>query len=207
MTAGRAISVCVVDDHPVIAEGIRRIIEAITDICWGGAAATPAELEALLSHQRIDVAILDVRLVGANGIELCASLTARFPEMRVLMLSSFGDTATLRRALAAGASGFAVKSISLDMLPAAIRQVHAGGVYLSTEFVADSIRSRAGHGALDLSLTAREREIVFMVSEGKANKEIARELGLSSHTIKLHVGRLLKRFGYKSRSQLSALAE
>jgi DNA-binding NarL/FixJ family response regulator len=205
MTAGgRDIAICVVDDHPVIAEGIRKVVEATPGIACVGVATNPAELEALLARHKIDVAILDVRLAGANGIDLCASLNQRFPNMRVLMLSSFGDSGVVRRALAAGASGFALKSIALDMLPAAIRQVKAGGIFLSSELVAEAMPS-GPRSVQESALTPRETEIVQLVAEGKSNKEIARDLGLSSHTVKLHVSRLLKRFDYRRRSQLSGL--
>lgn len=207
MTATRPISICVVDDHPVIAEGIRKVVEATADIGCAGVATSIAELERLLTEEKVDVMILDVRLADANGIDLCASLRQRYPDMRVLMLSSFSDPSLVRRALSAGASGFAVKSIMLDMLPAAIRQVREGGIFLSSEVVADTIPSPQKEGAGGGVLTRREREIVQMVAEGKSNKEIARELGLSSHTVKLHVSRMLKRFGYRRRSQLTLLID
>lgn len=207
MTAARPISICVVDDHPVIAEGIRRVVEATDDIGCVGFATNAAELERLLGAQKVDVMILDVRLADANGIELCASLRQRYPDMRVLMLSSFSDPSLVRRALSAGASGFAVKSIMLEMLPAAIRQVSEGGTFLSSEVVADTIPSPPKGSVGGDMLTRREREVVQMVAEGKSNKEIARELGLSSHTVKLHVSRMLKRFDYRRRSQLTLLID
>ena len=207
MIAARPISICVVDDHPVIAEGIRRVVEATDDIGCAGFATNAAELESLLADERGDVIILDVRLADANGIDLCASLRQRFPDMRVLMLSSFSDPSLVRRALSAGASGFAVKSITLDMLPAAIRQVREGGIFLSSEVVADTMPSFSKGDVGGSALTRREREVVQMVAEGKSNKEIARELGLSSHTVKLYVSRMLKRFGYRRRSQLTLLVD
>jgi len=204
MMTSPMISICVLDDHPVFAEGIRRVADTCPDISCAGVAATPAELDGLIASSQPDVAILDVRLDGANGIDVCTRLRQRFPAIRVLMLSSMSDPAVARRALAAGASGFAVKSIKMDMLPAAIRMVHEGGIFLSSELITGTL-PQLSNAQLDMPLTAREREIAMRIAEGKSNKEIARDLALSSHTVKLHVSRLLKRFNFRSRSQLASL--
>lgn len=203
---GRRIAICVVDDHPVIAEGISKVVEATADIACVGVATSATRLTEILDQSHVDVAILDVRLGNASGIELCAAIRQRHPAMRVLMLSSFGDVAVVRRALAAGASGFAVKSIALDMLPAAIRQVDAGGTFLSPELMAEAMQLQPRAEPKGDALTPREREIVQLIAAGKSNKEIAREVGLSSHTVKLHVSRMLKRFNFQSRSQLPNIA-
>jgi DNA-binding NarL/FixJ family response regulator len=202
----KPIAICVVDDHPVVAEGIARVVEPFDDIKCVGVAASAARLTEILGQHAVDVAILDVRLGSASGIELCASIRLRHPTVRVLMLSSFGDIGVVRRALAAGASGFAVKSIALDMLPAAIRQIHAGGTFLSPELMLGAMQLQPSPQPAGDGLSPREQEIVQLISAGKSNKEIARELGLSSHTVKLHVSRLLKRFSFQRRSQLSNLA-
>ena len=197
------IRICVVDDHPVLAEGIRKVVEVSGDItCLGVSTSAPA-LEAFLEQQQVDVIILDVRLGSVDGIELCASLRKRHPAVRVLMLSSFSDTGAVRRAFAAGASGYALKSITLDMVPAAIRQVNAGGVFLSPEIMLDNIQIHSRADLQSRPMTVREAEIVQSIAQGRTNKEIARDLGISSHTVKLHVSRLLKRFKFRSRSQLS----
>jgi DNA-binding NarL/FixJ family response regulator len=199
------ISICILDDHPLIAEGVRRAVETTGDIICSGVATTPAEFERLLAAQPVDVALIDVRLGDASGIDLCAALRKRHPQMRILILSSLTDPVVVRRALAAGASGFAVKSIRMDMLPAAIRQVRDGCVFLSSELIGASL-PLGGGDARAAELSPREREIVLMVAGGKGNKEIGRDLGLSAHTVKMHVARLLKRFNFRSRSQLATLA-
>jgi len=198
------ISICILDDHPLIAEGVRRAVETAGDIICSGVATTPAEFEILLASKPADVALIDVRLGDANGIELCAALRKRYPQMRILILSSMIDPVVVRRALTAGASGFAAKSIRMDMLPAAIRQVHGGSIFLSSELIGPSLPLSAEENR-SANLTSREREIVLLVASGKGNKEIARDLGLSAHTVKMHVARLLKRFDFRSRSQLATL--
>ncbi len=198
------IRICVVDDHPVIAEGIRKLSEETADIAFSGAATNVAELKALLKSTVVDVAILDVRLGQHNGIDLCASLKKSHPEMRIIVLSSFGDSGLVKRAFAAGATGFALKSISLSVLPSAVREVHGGGTFVSSEIVREAMPSFETSDS-KRPLSARETEIVRMVSQGLSNKEIARELSISSHTVKLHVARLLKRFDYRSRTQLAGV--
>lgn len=199
------ISIVVLDDHPFIAEGIRRVVEKTTDITFRGSATNLNELNALLRTVKVDVAIFDVRLNGESVEAICKIVRRSHPDVKILIFSSFFDQMILRKTFAAGASGYALKNIALDVLPGAIRQVNGGGIFLSPEIAVDAILPKTEGGASNLS--RREELIVEMVADGKTNKEIAILLGISYHTVKLYVSRLLKKFNLRNRSQISRLAQ
>lgn len=198
------ISIAVLDDHPFIAEGIRAVIQKTPDITFCGCATNLKELNALLRTTRIDVAIFDVRLNGESAETICRIVRKSYPEMKILIFSSFFDQMILRKTFAAGASGYALKNIALDMLPTAIRQVNSGGIFLTPEIAAEAVLPQLGGGTSQLS--RREELIIELVAEGKTNKEIGILLGISPHTVKVYVSRLLKKFNLRSRSQIPSLA-
>jgi DNA-binding NarL/FixJ family response regulator len=124
------ISISVLDDHPWIAEGIRKVVENTHDIVFCGSAINLEQLNSILASTNINVAIFDVRLNGENIENVCRAVKKRFPDIKILIFSSFFDQMILRKTFAAGASGYALKNIALDMLPTAIRQVNNGGVFI-----------------------------------------------------------------------------
>lgn len=195
------IAICVLDDHPMIAEGVRRMAEQTDDLQFAGAAETFEGLKVILETSRVDVAILDVKLGNDDVETVCKYIRTRFSDMNVLILSSLFDNTILRKTFAAGAKGYALKNVSLDRLPVAIRQVHSGTIFISPEILAQALLPADAHAG-GPSLGSREKLIIEMIGSGKTNKEIARFLGLSHHTVKLHVSRLLKRFRLTRRSQL-----
>jgi DNA-binding NarL/FixJ family response regulator len=199
------ISIAVLDDHPFIAEGIRRVVEQTPDIQFCGSAINLSEFNILLRNNNVDVAIIDVRLNGESVETICKTVRKSYPTIKILIFSSFFDQMILRKTFAAGASGYALKSIALNVLPAAIRQVSSGGIFLSQEIAVDAILPKTETGSSKLS--RREQLIIEMVADGKTNKEIAILLGISYHTVKLHVSRLLKKFNLRVRSQIPSLAE
>ena len=189
----------------MIAAGVEMVLKPESDIVFRGHAETEAQLIELAEREAIDVAILDVRVPGGNGIEICRRLCQRFASLRVLMLTSFSDESTVRGAFSAGASGYALKNISFDLLPLAIRQVHRGGIYLPAEIAAAAGLGPQSHLRTNDSVTEREGTIIRLIGEGKTNKEIAQLIGLSPHTVKFHIARLLKRHGFQTRAQLVRL--
>jgi DNA-binding NarL/FixJ family response regulator len=199
------ISIVVLDDHPFIAEGIRRVVERTSDISFSGSATNLEELNTLLRTTEVDIAIFDVRLNGESVEAACKNVRKSHPNLKILIFSSFCDQMILRKTFAAGASGYALKNIALDVLPTAIRQVNGGGVFLSPEIAAETILPKADGSTS--GLTRREELIVELIADGKSNKEIAVLLGISYHTVKLYVSRLLKKFNLRSRSQIPLLAQ
>lgn len=229
----RPIRFLVLDDHPMVGIGIAEALRAFDDLECVGTTGEPEAAERFIAQGCVDVLLLDVRLGALDGIAVCSDLRARYPETEVLIISSFADAQVLRRALAAGAKGLALKSIALDMMPAAVRQVHRGEIFVASELILSTLaeddapgidigqtmaqplatRPAAKLHILDQTdqsparLTPREGQIVALVTRGLGNKEIARELAISPDTVKLHISRMLKRFGFRSRVQLAALCE
>ena len=197
-----ALRILVVDDHPVVRQGTRRILEAAGLQVVGEAASA----EGAIAHVEAvppDVVLADVRLPAMSGIELAAELRRRYPDVRVLVLSSYANPSYVKAALAAGAAGYLLKTASDEELVSAVRSVSLGAIVLDSSVSADLVSS--GSGAAH-PLTEREEEIVRLVVTGMANKEIAASLHVSKRTVDAHLGHLFTKLGVSSRAELVAWA-
>ncbi len=153
-------------------------------------------------HQhRPDLVLMDVRLPGTSGIALTNELCQRYPDARVLMLSTHSSQEEVYRALQAGARGYVLKSALREELLNAIRQVCSGGRYIEPG-VASRLAERLTHA----SLTSREMEVLRLIVQGRSNKEIAAELKIAEVTVKLHVSHLLEKLGVSDRTQATTAA-
>lgn len=204
------ISVGLLDDHPIIAAGLEAVLNATSDIVFRGVAQTQKDLFAMVESHRLDVVILDIRLPEANGLDVCRRLREKYPATRALILTSVFEEWSIKAAFPAGATGYALKNISFELVPLAIRQVHHGGIYLAPEIAARAAglaieATQPPHPGSTARITGRQRDIIRLIREGKSNKEIALEVGVSYHTVKFHVSRLLQSHGYHSRAQLVQL--
>lgn len=193
--------VAVVDDHPVVREGTRRILEAAgLDVV--AEAETGEQALELMDASLPDVVLADIRLPEMSGIELAAELRRRHPEVRVLALSAYANPSYAKAALDAGAAGYLLKTASDEELVSAVRSVSLGATVLDTSVSAELV---AG-GLSPHHLTDREREIVLLVAKGMANKQIASELSVSKRTVDAHLGHLFTKLGLSSRAALVAWA-
>lgn len=176
--------ILLVDDHPLVREGLRARLQA-----GGGcevtaeAGSAEAAMQALLREQP-DLVLMDVGLKGseANGIELAARMIERCPELRVLMFSMYDNPEYVQRALQAGARGYVLKDAAADELLAAIEAVRSGGTYLSPGVTRRLFRAQAPKPLL----TPRESEILSAMARGESSKQIARALDLSVRTVETH---------------------
>lgn len=201
------IRVCVLDDHPLIHDGLRYLASQTQDIEFCGGATNGRELDSLLRAVTPDILLLDVNLNGENCFALCRKTKDRYPGIQVLVVSAFGDSHLLLRSIQAGASGYALKSVSMTDLPAAIRQLAEKGVYFSPSLSQYVLSALGKHGP-DLSeLSPRDTAIIHFIAQGLTNSEIARELAISVHTVKFHVSQLLQQYQFRRRSELVSLTK
>jgi DNA-binding NarL/FixJ family response regulator len=193
------IRVGLVDDHPVVMQGLDAALGTVADFEVVVHGSTLAEARDIAARDDIDVLLLDVRLPDGNGLELLDDAGRRH-RPAVLMLSSFQSRQYVAAALRFGANGFLLKTTPLIELIAAIRTVANGG----TAFTNDQLR--VGQTGF-VKLTAREREIVKLVIDGKSNDEIAVILHTSRKTVEFHLSRLYERFGLMTRVELALRAD
>ena len=192
------IRVLVVDDHPVVRQGLRSFLDVQPDITVVGEAADGAACVAAAEELRPDVILLDLRMPDADGLAALRGLREHENPARVLVITSFTDPAAVAPAVRAGAAGYVYKDIDPPALAAAIRAVHAGHVLLHPD-VAGLLA--AGDGPRAAALTAREREVLIEIGRGRSNREIARALALSEKTVKAHVSAVLAKLGVPDRTQ------
>ena len=211
-------TVLIVDDHPVVRQGLRVLLEVHDGIDVTGEAADGEEALALAAEFAPDVILLDLKLPGMDGIAVLRELRARGATARVLVLTSGNDPTQVSLALRSGASGFLYKDVDPDALVRAIRAVNDGNMLLAPGRggLADAVRRRGrerrmvpgrapGWGGLG-ALTTREREVLDHLAHGRSNREIARLLHVSEKTVKTHVSSVLAKLGVQDRTQAALYA-
>ncbi|MFI7678435.1 response regulator [Actinophytocola sp. NPDC049390] len=191
------IKVLVVDDHPVVRQGLRTFLDLQDDITVVGESADGESCVDEAERLRPDVILLDLRMPGADGVTALRGL--RDNPARVLVVTSYTEPSAVLPAVRAGAAGYVYKDVDPPALAAAIRSVHAGHVLLHPEVARLLAEGEAHPGAAEL--TARERDVLAQVARGRSNREIARVLSLSEKTVKTHVSAILGKLGVQDRTQ------
>jgi DNA-binding NarL/FixJ family response regulator len=188
----KKIAVLLVDDHAVVRQGLRALLEAEGDIAVVGEAKNGREAVVLTKKNLPDVVLMDLAMPGLNGLEATRQIVRNFPPAKVLVLTSYGDDDYVSQLLEAGACGYLVKQTAAADLLKAIRDVHDGSTFFSPS-VAKRLRQQdhesfiAGQpSAKTGKLTSREAEVLQLVAEGFANKQIAAELSISIKTVEKH---------------------
>jgi len=174
--------VLLVDDHPLVREGLRARLAGLASLEVVGEAGNAAEAFAVVAEARPDLVLMDVGMKDVNGIELTAQLLARHPTLWVLMLSMYDNPDYVHRALQAGARGYVLKDAPSQEIITAIEAVTAGQVFLSPSVSGRMSRSQTPRPLL----SQRECEILACIAKGHASKQVAEELGLSTRTVETH---------------------
>ena len=200
--------VLIVDDHEVVRAGLKTLIESQEDMIVVGEASSADEGVRRVGFDEPDVVVMDVRLPDKSGVEACREIRSRFPDVHVLMLTSFADEEALLAAIMAGAAGFVLKRVTGQDLVGDIRRVGSGESILDPEMT-DRLfeRLRRGPGEDDpllSTLTEQERVIVNHIANGLTNREIAEEMFLAEKTVKNYVSNLLSKMGMTRRSEAAA---
>jgi NarL family two-component system response regulator LiaR len=200
------IRVIAVDDHEVVRGGIRYALLDCDDIELVGEAHEGEDAVRLCQQARPDVVLMDLMMPGMDGVETTRAIREQCPEVQILVLSSFHDRDLVPRAMQAGAIGYLLKGVSNQDLVEAIRAAHAGQPVLAKEAMAVLVQAATPSPKLGDDLNEREREVLALLAQGLANKEIAERLFLSVATVKYHVRVLLSKLGANSRAEAVALA-
>jgi DNA-binding NarL/FixJ family response regulator len=203
----KRISVLLVDDHAVVREGYRRLLERDDSLVVAGEAATAAEAMRLDADLRPDVVVLDIALPGVSGIEILRRIIARRPDACVLMFSMYHDGIYASREIDAGARGFLSKASAPDLLVEAVRSVAGGGRYVSPDVEAAMNKQSSAANELADALSTRELEVLRMLTQGYGIEEIGQRLGLSPKTAANHQSSIKQKLGAESALQLMLIAQ
>ena len=199
------IRVLVADDHAVVRSGLGQLLATAPDLELAGEAANGEEAVALSEAEKPDVILMDISMPGLDGVEATRRIVARDPEARVVMLTSLADNRKILDALEAGASGYLLKHAGPEELLGAIRAAAAGDAPLDPKAARALLDSRRAPSA-DKALSAREQEVLQLVAQGLANKQIARKLAISERTVKAHLTNIFARIGVSDRTQAALWA-
>ena len=192
------IRVLLVDDHPLVREGLCARLEAETDIVVVGQAADATQAWAALAHCAPQVVLMDIGLRGANGIELTQQLLAEQPALLVLMLSMYDSPEYAQRALAAGARGYVLKDSPSAEIVAAIRTVAGGGTHLSPALAQRLFRLPTPR----VLLSAREQDILALLAQGQSSKQMARALDIGVRTVETHRQNIRRKLDLAGQAEL-----
>ena len=208
----KPITVVIAEDHLIVREGIRMMLELEPDLKVVGEAQDGRQAVALAVQLRPDVILMDIAMAKMNGLEATRQVRKAVPEVKVLILSAHADNAYVESALEAGACGFLLKQSSGHDVGSAIRKAHLGQACFTSSIARNLERQRqqsgGANGHLENApvLTQREREVLQLIAEGKANKESAAELGISIKTVEKHRQNLMEKLGIHETAGLTRYA-
>jgi DNA-binding NarL/FixJ family response regulator len=199
------ISIVLVDDHAILRQGIRSILERHPQMSVVGEAATSQQAMAVVSSTRPRIVLLDLKLSTSSdteGLELCQKLTSTYPDAAVLVLTTFMDDQLVVRAIRSGARGYVVKDVDTRELVRAIQAVSQGESAFDSRSAAAMVRSVNARSPLESKqLTEREREVLSLLAHGLSNRDIGKRLYISETTAKFHVGNIIRKLNVSRRAE------
>jgi len=207
--SSRPVPILIVDDHGLIREGLRTLLDAEDDLTVVGEAGTADEAMALARHLRPAVVVLDVRLPDRIGLQLCGEIREVLPDVRILVCSGLADGSVLVEAARQGADGFVSKEAANAEIVGAVRRVANGASVVgaaSADAVFHSLRTTGAANTRLGDLSARQREVLAYLAEGMTNREIAARLFLSEKTIRNHVSAILHKLQFRHRTEAALFA-
>jgi DNA-binding NarL/FixJ family response regulator len=204
----RRVRVVVVDDHEIVRAGLSSLLGRESDIDLVGMVGTGEEGLRLVDEVKPDVAIIDYSLPGMSGVELCETLTARHPDIPVIMLTTYLEDGIIEGSLRAGARAYVYKDVEGRELKRTIRAVAHGESVLDPKVTGRVMgwARRPPRDSGDQPLSIRETDVLRLVARGASNKEIAKSLGLTENSVKTYLQRAMGKLGCRSRSEAAALA-
>jgi DNA-binding NarL/FixJ family response regulator len=205
------ITLILADDHPILRQGLRTLIGNEPDLKLLGEACTGVEALKMIDKFQPNIAVTDLTMPDVNGLELARQVTKRYPRIGVVMLSMHADEAYVMQALHCGARGYVLKDAPSKCLIEGIREVYAGGRYLSPPLSERALEIYLRQGSTDTcdpydTLTTREREVLQMTAEGRTSGEIAELLCISPRTVENHRMNLMKKLGLSNQAEVVRFA-
>jgi DNA-binding NarL/FixJ family response regulator len=199
------IRVLIVDDHPVVREGLRAVLEDTKEMQVVGEAGSAEEALASVERALPDIVLLDLELPGMNGVDAIPRFADVASHPRVIILTAYDTEERVLAALKAGATGYVLKGSPAGEIAQAIRAVAGGGSYL-TPRVAARVVAQVNAPRRSGLLSARERQVLRLVARGRSNKQIARDLAITERTVKFHMTSIFNKLGADNRAQAIAIA-
>jgi two-component system response regulator DevR len=200
-----AIRILLVDDHRVMRQGVRSLLDLQPDFQVVAEAGTGAEALQLIEQVGLDLVLLDLKLTDMSGTEVCRLAMQRHPEMSVLILTAISNGPDVLECIDAGAKGYVLKDVDIDELGRTIRAIHRGDSVLDpkvTRAVLDRARNAPSTSPDVPVLTDQERAIVALIAEGLTNKEIGGRLYMSASAVKFHIGDIMTKLDVRRRAQV-----
>ncbi len=197
------IKVFIVDDHYMVVEGIRSLLQNEKGIEWAGHAMNAASCLAYLHQNQPDVILMDISLPDTSGIDLCKDVREKYPSVFIIGLSTFNQQSFIQKMMENGASGYVLKNATQNQLIEAIQTVAKGKTFLSDEAALSLRKNNAGDKTI---LTRREKEVLNLIAEGMTNNEIAQKLFISTTTVDTHRKNLLEKFNARNTAALIKLS-
>jgi two-component system, NarL family, nitrate/nitrite response regulator NarL len=198
------IRLLVIDDHPMVLEGMKSLLADIEYITLSGTASNAFEAMQVLKDNTVDVAIVDINLPDVNGLELTKKIKAEYPLVNVLAMSTFKERSYVIQMIQNGASGYLLKSATKEEIEEAINSAYAGKLYLSLDINSVNINERMNKPMPIIS--SREKEVLKLIADGLTNPQIADKLFISLHTVDSHRKNLLTKFDVSNTASLIKLA-
>ena len=190
--------VLLVDDHPLVREGLRARLSGVPDLEVVAEAGNAAEAFARVDESHADLVLMDVGMKDVNGIELTSQLMARHPQLKIVMLSMYDNPEYVHRAMQAGARGYVLKNAPSQEIISAIEAIVAGQTFLSPAISGRMLRAQTPRPVLSM----RECEILACIAKGQASKQIAKELGLSIRTVETHRQNIKRKLNLEGQGEL-----
>lgn len=206
MTDSSPIRVLIVDDHPIVRDGLRNMLLAFDDLVLVGEAEDGRTALAFCQQNTPDVILMDIIMPGMDGILATRLIRKQYPEVKIIILSSYPEDVYVREALEVGVTGYLLKNTPIDAMANAIRSASSGQLTLAPEIAQALIRIERTPKKPGSDLTEREREVLALIVEGLSNDEIAEKLVISPATARHHVSACIQKLEAANRAQAAALA-
>ena len=206
MTEKKLIQVMIVDDHPIVRDGMKNMLLVFDDLEFAGEAENGRAALYCLRESVPDVILMDIAMPEMGGIPATSAILEKYPQVRIIMLTSYPEDDLIQESLQAGAMGFLLKNSTIETLANAIRSVYAGQPVLAPEVTKALIRIKTGPMKPGADLSQREQEVLALMVDGLSNEEIAERLVISPATARHHVSACIQKLGASNRAQASAMA-